>query len=71
MKRMKKIVKRDIYKSNSNPVADNRDPGRADNHKDSDDCSGTAVVYCNQWECYSRFICLEKESDDEKHLDPA
>ena len=63
-KNTKKVVKRDIYNSNTRIKGKTRS-GVAGNEKKSD-CAGTAIVYCNQWECYTRFICLEKESDKQK-----
>ena len=59
-KNTKKVVKRDIYKSNTRIKEKTRQGAGNDNKPD---CAGTAIVYCNQWECYTRFICLEKESD--------
>jgi hypothetical protein len=64
MKKTKKTVKRDIYK-----------PDRAENIKKSEasskrlsrsKCSDTAVVYCNQWECFTRFLCRDEDSDSDQ-----
>lgn len=67
MKKMKKVVKRDIYKHR--PVEADVDRTEITKDDDSDDCSGTAIAYCNQWECYTRFICLEEESDKKGKID--
>ena|GEM_PF-1367587 len=65
-KNTKKVVKRDIYNSNSR----NKDKPRSgvSGNENKSDCVGTAIVYCNQWECYTRFICLDKESDKQKQI---
>jgi len=65
-KNTKKVVRRDIYNSNTRNKDKTR-RGVADNEK-KPDCAGTAIVYCNQWECYTRFVCLEKESDKQKQI---
>ncbi len=67
MKKMKKVVKRDIYKHS--PVEADLNQDEITNEDDSDNCSGTAIAYCNQWECYTRFICLEEESDNKSKID--
>jgi hypothetical protein len=63
MKKMKKVVKRDIFKTGS--TRDKAQEGAVSMRKDQPDCSGTAVVHCNQWECFTRVLCREKESDTE------
>ena len=67
MKKKKKVVKRDIYKHSNDDVAVNQD-GIAKND-DRSDCSGTAIAYCNQWECFTRFVCLEEESENKRKID--
>ena len=67
MKKTKKVVKRDIYKHR--PAEAGIDQAEITKDDESDDCSGTAIAYCNQWECYTRFICLEKESDNKRKAD--
>jgi hypothetical protein len=64
MKKTKKIVKRDIYKSDRSESVNKQD----DDSKrlSRSECSGTAVVYCNQWECFTRFLCRDDESDSEQ-----
>ena len=64
---MKKVVKRDIYKHRL--VEADIDRAEITKDDDRDDCSGTAIAYCNQWECYTRFICLEEESDKKRKID--
>ena len=61
MKRTKKIVKRDIYRDRSAADPANQEPDGNGKDQNRVDCSGTAVVYCNQWECFSRFICQEDD----------
>jgi hypothetical protein len=56
MKKTKKVLKRDIHRNNSSPAAGGRETTGFEKHKD-DECAGTTVEYCNQWECYSRTIC--------------
>ena len=63
---MKLVVIRDIYNSNTR-IKEKTRRGVAGN-EDKSNCAGTAIVYCNQWECYTRFICLEKESDKQKQI---
>ncbi|MGA8019388.1 MAG: hypothetical protein WBV95_21055 [Desulfobacterales bacterium] len=63
MKKMKKVVKRDIYKTGS--ARDKAQEDAVSKREDPSDCSGTAVVHCNQWECFTRVLCREKESDTE------
>ena len=63
MKEMKKVVKRDIFKTGSNRAK--AQEGAVSKGEDQSDCSGTAVVRCNQWECFTRVLCREKESDTE------
>jgi hypothetical protein len=61
MKKTKKIIKRDIYKSDQN---DNSKKGKGSSKRLSrSECSGTAVVYCNQWECFTRFLCPDEDAD--------
>mgnify|MGYP000467623467 CR=1 FL=1 len=63
MKKMKKVVKRDIYKTGS--ARDKAQEDSVSEREDPSDCSGTAVVHCNQWECFTRVLCRKKESDTE------
>jgi hypothetical protein len=63
MKKMKKVVKRDIYKTGF--ARDEAIENAVSKREDPSDCSGTAVVHCNQWECFTRVLCREKESDTE------
>lgn len=63
MKKMKKVLKRDIFKTGQ---ARNKARGGAVSKRENQaDCSRTAVVHCNQWECFTRVLCREKESDTE------
>lgn len=61
MKKVKKVVKRDIFKTGS--ARDKAQKGAVSKREDQQDCYGTAVVHCNQWECFTRVLCREKESD--------
>lgn len=63
MKKMKKVVKRDIYKAGS--VRDKTQAAVVSKREDQAECSGTAVVHCNQWECFTRVLCREEESETE------
>lgn len=63
MKKMKKVLKRGIYRTGS--ARDKAQEGVASKREDQSECSGTAVVHCNQWECFTRVLCREKESDTE------
>jgi hypothetical protein len=61
MKKMKKVVKRDIFKTGQ---ARDKVQGDADSMvANQPDCSGTAVVHCNQWECFTRVLCRQKDSE--------
>ena len=62
-KRMKKVVKRDIFRTGH--ATDKAQEDAVSKREDQTDCSGTAVVHCNQWECFTRVLCREKESDTE------
>jgi hypothetical protein len=63
MKKMKKVVKRDIFKTGQ---ARDKVQGDADSMAAKQpDCSGTAVVHCNQWECFTRVLCRQKDSEIE------
>jgi hypothetical protein len=59
----KKIVKRDIFKSGQAGGEVQKDAVSSGERQP--DCSGTAVVHCNQWECFTRVLCLKEESDTE------
>jgi hypothetical protein len=63
MKKMKKVVKRDIFKTGS--ARDKVQKGAVSKREGQPDCSVTAVVHCNQWECFTRVLCREKEPDAE------
>lgn len=63
MKKIKKVVKRDVYRDgakgkSSGAAADSRSA-------EATSCSRAAVVYCNQWECFTRFLCREDDPDSE------
>ena len=63
MKKMKKVLKRDILKTGQPRNEAQTEPvSKGENQAD---CSGTAVVHCNQWECFTRVLCREKESETE------
>ncbi len=61
IKKMKKVIKKDIFKTGY--ARDKAQERAVSKGKDPSDCSGTAVVRCNQWECFTRVLCREKESD--------
>jgi hypothetical protein len=61
MKKTKKIVKRDIYKSDRSTNVDKNEG--SSKRLSRSECSGTAVVYCNQWECFTRFLCRDEDSE--------
>jgi hypothetical protein len=63
MKKMKKVVKRDIFKTGQARRKVKEDA--VSKEENPPECSGTAVVHCNQWECFTRVLCREKESDTE------
>jgi len=63
MKKMKKVVKRDIFKTGQ--ARDEEQGDTVSKGENQPDCSGPAVVHCNQWECFTRVLCREKESDTE------
>ena len=63
MKKVKKVVKRDIFRSGS--ATEKAQKGAVSKREDQKDCSGTAVIHCNQWECFTRVLCREKEPDTE------
>ena len=63
MKKTKKIVKRDIYKSDRSDISKKRK--ESSKRLSRSECSGTAVVYCNQWECFTRFLCRDEDSDSD------
>jgi len=66
MKKTKKIVKRDIYKSGHSESLDKKEI--SSKRLSRTECSGTAVVYCNQWECFTRFLCRDEDSDSESSM---
>jgi hypothetical protein len=63
MKKMKKILRRDIVKTGH--AGDKAQGDAVKKSENQSACSGTAIVHCNQWECFTRFLCLEKDSDTE------
>jgi hypothetical protein len=63
MKKIKKVVKRDIFKSGQAGGKVQKDA--VSNGGRQPECSGTAVVHCNQWECFTRVLCRQNESDTE------
>jgi len=63
MKKIKKVVKRDIFKSGQAGGKLQKDAVSKGGRQP--ECSGTAVVHCNQWECFTRVLCRQKESDTE------
>jgi hypothetical protein len=63
IKKTKKVVKRDIFKTGQ--ARDKAQGEAVSKGENQPDCSGTAVVHCNQWECFTRVLCREKESDTE------
>ncbi len=56
MKKKQKIIRRTRVKETRRPDASICGDGA----KQTDDpaCTGTPVVYCNQWECYSHDLCI-------------
>ena len=63
MREMKKVVKRDIFKAGTS--GDKAREDAVSKGENQSDCSGTTVVHCNQWECFTRVLCRENESDTE------
>ena len=63
MKKIKKVVKRDIF--NTRQARDKVQGDAVSKGENQPDCSGTAVVHCNQWECFTRVLCREKEPETE------
>lgn len=63
MKKFKNVVKRDIFKTGQ--ARDEAQHNAVPKGENQSECSGTAVVHCNQWECFTRVLCREKESDTE------
>lgn len=60
MEEKKRIVKRNIINANRKKPVDRQD--EIQKNEENPNCTGTALVYCNQWECFTRFLCLEKNS---------
>jgi hypothetical protein len=54
---LKKNVKRGIYPRNHSGNDGNRPVA---NDEGGPVCTRTAVVHCNQWECFTRYLCREK-----------
>jgi hypothetical protein len=50
-----KVIRRDLYKKER----ETRNLAQ-DSETENATCSQTAVVRCNQWECYTLHVCLEK-----------
>lgn len=63
MKNTKKTVKRDIYKSGRTDGLDHK--SHSSKRLSHSECSGTAVVHCNQWECFTRYLCRDTDPDSE------
>jgi hypothetical protein len=61
MDEKKRIVKRNIVsttrKTSSKPHQE------IQKNEENSKCTSTALVYCNQWECFTRFLCLEENSE--------
>ena len=57
----KRIIKRNVVsttrKTSSEPHQE------IQKNEENSKCTGTALVYCNQWECFTRFLCLEENSE--------
>jgi len=56
MKKKQRTIKRALVKEIRRPHASVDRDGT--NQIDDPDCTGTPVVYCNQWECYSHDLCI-------------
>jgi len=58
MEKSRRIVKRNVVSANRKKSVDPQ-PEKIKPEADTD-CSGTAVTYCNQWECFTRILCIDK-----------
>lgn len=58
MKKNRRILKRNIVGADGK-TPQNFKQAITENEKDPN-CRGTAIVYCNRWECHTHFLCLEK-----------
>jgi hypothetical protein len=69
MKKRRRIVKRNIVSANRKTPAD---PQReVQKNEKNPNCNGAAIVYCNQWECFTRFMCLEEGAEHDRKKAPS
>jgi len=63
VKKKRRIIKRTLVKE----IRRAEPSVSGDGAKQTDDpnCTGTRVVYCNQWECYSHRLCFSDGSKAE------
>ena len=63
MKKTKKTVIRDIYRADR--MASPEGKGRPPKRLSRTECAGASVVYCNQWECFTRWLCRDEDSESD------
>ena len=59
MKEKTPVVKRNII-DNSGRLPDEFNDSIKENDQNPE-CTGAPITYCNRWECYTHFLCLEEK----------